>query len=67
MDTCPLLANGYFKEDYQVGNLELTEKGKEALKSDAPKAALLQLAGSCLMTECNCIYRVMAGSVQRNS
>jgi len=63
-NTCPLVVDGYFEEEIQTHHLDLTEKGKEALKSDATKTALVQLAGTCLMTECNCIYRVMAGSVK---
>lgn len=67
MNTCPLITAGFLKDEITVPNLELTEKGKEALRSDDSKAVLLQVAGTCLMTTCSCIYKNTPASVQTRS
>ena len=54
---CPLVTAGLLKEDIQIGNLELTEKGREALADDVLRVDFLRIAGNCTTSICQCNYR----------
>jgi len=57
MNICPLITAGFVSENVTNHQLELTEQGSKALADENLKVNLLQVASTCVLGECACVYR----------